>query len=157
LWSNRGSVELYVYILCLVQFGSLVYNPIDYIPGERDRNAGERLEDYLRAIPGDVYIPNHPYLAVQAGKRPYAHSMALRDVLKGDENSIKRHLLDEIDGAFTDHRFSAIVLDRRKWWLEEDVTENYCPKDTTLFSENAFWPVSGARTRPERVFMRCSR
>jgi hypothetical protein len=156
LWNHHKTMQFYIYVICLIQFGSLVYNPSDCIPTENDGVAGERLVEYLSTFPGDVYVPNHPYLAVQAGKRPYAHGMAVRDVLKGEDSPVKQNLVAEIREAFTERRFSAVLLDRARWWLEKDITDNYCRKDTTLFSEYAFWPVSGARTRPERVFLRCS-
>ncbi|MBU1319925.1 MAG: glycosyltransferase family 39 protein [candidate division Zixibacteria bacterium] len=155
LRNHRSTIISYIYVACIIQFASLVYNPFDRLPKDSDALAGEQFVSMLSGMPGDIYIPNHPYLAVQAGKPPYAHSMALRDILKGEDGSIKAQFTAELLGALEERRFSVVVLDNKPWWFDDEVGECYCLLDTTAIAGSDFWPVSGARTKPERIFGEC--
>src|SRR5262249_19816901 len=50
------------------------------LPAPEDRAAGDRLIARLAAVPGDVFIPSHPFYAVLAGKAPHVHRMGILDV-----------------------------------------------------------------------------
>ena len=45
------------------------FDPRRFIPTAADREAGQRLLDRLRATPGEVLVPFHPFYARLAGKR----------------------------------------------------------------------------------------
>lgn len=103
-------IRLGVNALALLQLGWLFYNPTDYIPTAADRRAGEQFVRALARFPGEVYTPEHGYLPALAGKRTYSHCLVLWDVLRADNNRIKRNLRKEIERAFCEQRFDAVVL-----------------------------------------------
>jgi hypothetical protein len=58
------------------QLAWLGYVPGAQIPSRADYDAGRELVERLRAAPGPVLVPDRPWLAVLAGKRPSYHSNA---------------------------------------------------------------------------------
>ena len=53
-----------------MQLAWLGYNPLSQIPTSADYAAGRTLVATLRATPGPVLVPEHPWLAVLAGMEP---------------------------------------------------------------------------------------
>lgn len=158
LWEGAGAhakpTSLLLGLAILVQFGSLLYNPTDYLPTAADRAAGEELVERLRRIEGDVLVVYHPYLAERAGKASQAQEMAMYDVWRGTPEPRAR-LEAEIHEALRARRFGAVVLDGEPWWgLPEDFEEHYHLAGVAIDDPRAFWPVSGHQTRPERIFLR---
>jgi hypothetical protein len=64
----------------ILQFVILAYDPSRAIPTSRDWNAGFQLIHELRAIPGDVFLPQFPGYLTMAGKRTVAHDVAVCDL-----------------------------------------------------------------------------
>lgn len=56
------------------------WQPQRFVPTQADAAAGERLLERVRALPGEVWMPSHPYYLVLAGKRPWVHRMGIKDV-----------------------------------------------------------------------------
>lgn len=106
---------VFLYLVCLLQFAALVYNPLAKIPTEKYLAAGDRLVGAIRAIPGEVFIPSHNYLAGLAGKRGYAHNVALAEVLGtfGDPARARyaAGLSQALAEAVRQETFAAIILD----------------------------------------------
>jgi hypothetical protein len=94
------------------------------MPTAADRAAAARFLGAVRALPGDGFIPFHPFYSVLAGKRPFVHRMGVMDV----RDSLGRP--EGLDQAIRDHRFPWIVLD----WK----------------SQPGEWPFLDARYRPAR-------
>lgn len=93
-------------LLLLVQLGISVYDPRPFLPGE-NRARAERFLRRLRDAPGEVLVPYHPFAAVQAGKAPSFHTMALAAMGYGGIAQPP-----EIAESIAAQRYSAIVLDR---------------------------------------------
>ncbi|MGE5234603.1 MAG: hypothetical protein ACM3OB_10880 [Acidobacteriota bacterium] len=89
-----------------LQLGLLVYDPRPFLPGE-NRAAAERFIAWIRSQPGEVLAPEHPFAAVQAGKPPTFHTMALGAVLEGG-----LAVPEDLRQALASQRYSTIVLDR---------------------------------------------
>ena len=51
-----------LWLAITMQFILLGYNPIQQIPTQADRQAGDALVAELQAVPGEVLIPYHNYL-----------------------------------------------------------------------------------------------
>jgi len=79
------------------------------VPSAQDRVAAARMLDELRALPGPLFIPFHPYYAVLVGKQPFVHRMGVRDV----EAALGRP--KGLDQALQAQRFAAIVLDWKSY------------------------------------------
>lgn len=142
-------LRTFLYAACGLQFISLLYNPLDYVPPKSSLEAGLQFIERLKAITGDVYIPRHGYLALLAGKRSFAQEMAVFDVERsGQDTETKRiplQLKQQIDAAIENRQFAAIITDYE--------TTAYAPyyerQNADIQGENAFPPVSGVETQPK--------
>ncbi|HEY6179264.1 MAG TPA: hypothetical protein VIX73_32645, partial [Kofleriaceae bacterium] len=103
------------------------WQPQRYIPTADDVAAGDRLILRLRAIPGDIWIPSHPWYAVLAGKVPHVHRMGIKDV-----TTRQSRLIDGLDEQIRDHSFAAIVLDTRDVALELPALAQFYRRDFVL-------------------------
>jgi len=153
--NKQKSLEVYIYIACIIQFVLLIYNPIKQIPTQKDVECGKKLINVVKEIPGEVIIPYHGYLTYMAGKKTHAHAMALFDIIfKGDDVVIKEKLRFEIIQAIKKKRFSAIIIDYENSWWFQHVVEKYYTKGKLIFEDtDSFWPVTGMKTRPEYIYI----
>ena len=145
-----------LYSLCIAQFLALLYNPLAQIPSSADLQAGLALVQRLRAVDGEVLMPNHNALPILAGKKPYAHLIALQEIRGnfGRQEPQGWSLLSaEISAALSAQKFSAILLDQpNSIWAQVDQT--YIGTPILYSSEEVFWPVTGGRTRPRTMYTR---
>ena len=143
-----------LYTLCTAQFLVLLYNPFVHIPTKADLQAGQAIIASLRAMDGEILFPNHNALVVLAGKKPYAHLIALEEIRGnfGRQESRGWNLLSsEISQAIQSHKFSAIILDQpNDIWIE--VPHYYSESSIIYSSPNVFWPVTGGHTRPSYIY-----
>jgi hypothetical protein len=95
----------------VVQLVALVYNPGRYIPPADAVVKTQRFIDQVRALPGDVYVLNHSYDSVLAGKEPHAEGEALGAVIDAKLGTTSSDLRAELDAALDSHRYTAIVID----------------------------------------------
>lgn len=139
-----------------VQLALLVYDPRAQLPTDADRRAGERVVAELAAFEGEVLVPGHGYLARAAGKRAFAHDMAIRDVLRGPRRPEIGAFVAELEQALAERRFAAVVLDDRVWEEELPALGRSYRLARHLFgpgSEGVFVPVTGALARPDLVYL----
>jgi 4-amino-4-deoxy-L-arabinose transferase-like glycosyltransferase len=148
---HRRLSESFIYLLCLAQFASLVYNPTPLLPGEKDLRAGTEFVGTMSRIEGDILLPYHGFLPRLAGKKSCAHAMALFDVMRGDTGEFGAQLREEIAQAIRERRFAAIILDSE--WCPEDLGEYYIDKGLVFEDKTVFWPVSGVKMRPEHIYV----
>ncbi len=148
---RRPVAALAIYVLCLLQFALLAYDPRKQIPSERDRSAGERLVETIRSFEGEVLVVGHGYLADLAGKRRSAQWMAIADILRAGEGPVKDDIQREIKGAIRELRFAAIIIDGD--WYEEDLEAYYELRGSAFDDDSVFWTRTGLRTRPERIYV----
>ncbi len=149
---GRG-LERFVVVLCLVQFALCAYKPWRQLPPAADLVAGRQFVESLRRVPGDVWIPSHPYLAEMAGKTSYAHELSLTDVLRPGDTPQHRKLMDALRAALREHRYDLVILDDTGWLKDE--TEPYYDHAAQMFGNTEgelFWPITGYRTRPNFVW-----
>jgi hypothetical protein len=109
-------MELLVLLAVAAQLVALVYNPGRYVPPVEATMKGERFVAALRALPGDVYVVNHSYDAVLAGKQPHAEGEALGAVLDAGPKDAQygpmvAGLRAELEAAMAQHRYTAVVVD----------------------------------------------
>jgi hypothetical protein len=95
----------------VVQLVALVYNPGRYIPPPDMAAKTQRFIDQVGAMPGDVYVLNHSYDSVLAGKQPHAEGEALGAVLDAKLGKTSSDLRAELDDSLNSHRYTAIVID----------------------------------------------
>jgi hypothetical protein len=132
----------------------VLYNPAHEIPTRADAETGRRIVGMISRVDGDVFVPEHGYLACLAGKRPYAHRGAIDDVLRGDDRGIGIRLLDEIKTALAEKRYKAIFLDSN-WrpYLGPKVFGEFYKEQAIEFPDDmVFRCLTGARIRPGLIY-----
>ncbi len=144
--------ETFLFIICIIQFAGLVYNPFGQLPSAADRRAGRTLVETVSRIGGDVLIPFHPYYATLAGKRSCMHHMALRDVLRGGNCLNREELVKDIEERLRSRSYDAVILDTDEWDFIDGVELNYVGPDTLITDEDALYPVTGTRLRPSWIW-----
>ncbi|MCB9473605.1 MAG: hypothetical protein H6678_07330 [Candidatus Delongbacteria bacterium] len=152
---SEGSENLrhsLVLLACLLQLALLVYDPTDHIPRQADLQATRKLQSWIAAQPGEVWVPAHAWLASTAGKPTAAHEMALLDVLRGPQGDARRSLERALKRDLENGRWSAVILDRP--WLEEFLQPGYRPGPPPYDTPDLGWPLTGMRTRPQEIWLR---
>jgi 4-amino-4-deoxy-L-arabinose transferase-like glycosyltransferase len=146
----RRRLELFVALVGLLQLATLLYDPRRAVPDSRDEAAGVEVVATLRAAPGDTFTPTDSYLAGLAGKRPYLHEMAVRDILRAPASDISKALHDEIRDALRRHRWAMLITDDD--FFAQDVVDNYKRGPESVNGPDAFFPVTGMHVRPGWTF-----
>jgi hypothetical protein len=121
------------------------YDPRPWIPTAQDRALGDAIIARLRAAPGDVLIPFHPFYAYLAGKQPFLHRMGVMDIYRAQLGP-PRGLVEAID----QRRFSLAIFDDKidgTWYFWPDFLSRY------RIAEQIRGPrcVAGAQTSPRYV------
>lgn len=80
-------------------------NVVLRVPQPSDHAAAARFLERVRALPGDGFIPFHPWYAVLAGKRPFVHRMGVKDVA----DALGRP--GGLDEALASQRFQWVIVD----------------------------------------------
>ncbi len=114
-----------ILLAILAQLGAGIYGPGQYLPSSLTLLARTALEHQVRAIPGDVYVLNHSYDDVAAGKQPFAEGEAIGAVVDA-KGPAREQTVRALRQAFLAHRWSAIALDDSpsnydKWFTAEDL------------------------------------
>jgi hypothetical protein len=78
------------------------------LPDRADRQKAEALIARLRATPGEVLIPFHPFYGYLAGKRTWLHRMGVLDVERAGLGAPRG-----LAQAIAEHRFSLVVMDNK--------------------------------------------
>jgi hypothetical protein len=111
-WLADGAAMLPAALLTLTCW-SARWNPRPYLPSAFDVAAGAKLIERIRALDGEVWVPSHPWYLQLAGKTPHVHRMGVKDV-----TTRRAQVIDGLDEALAQRRFSALVLDQRDLDLE---------------------------------------
>jgi len=128
------------------QLGLRFYDPRPYLPTERSRQAGERLIERLRRVEGPVFIPDHPFYAVRAGKEPHFHRMGLWDVRRAGYGFPRG-----LEEAIRTQRFRLVVMDSRTQWHQWPGLRQYYRIVDVAHSEDMPHVYSGAGAATEGV------
>jgi len=136
--------------LLVLQLLWLVYSPAALVPSARDRAAGDAVVRRLAAVPGELFLPHHGYLARLAGKAEVAHTLAMDNVFLDDRGPARQRLENEVRTTLAEGRFGAAVLESDERYASW-ILEGYVPREKLISDPAAFWPVSGGRLRPETL------
>jgi hypothetical protein len=144
-------MALAVLMVAVVQLLALVYNPGRYVPPADAVAKTQRFIEQLRALPGDVYVLNHSYDAVLAGKEPHAEGEALGAVLDAKLGKTSSDLRAQLDNSLNAHQYSAIVIDdtsttETAWHFEQQY-----PREVSTGLSNYRYLTS----QPQWFLLRC--
>jgi 4-amino-4-deoxy-L-arabinose transferase-like glycosyltransferase len=144
-----------IYLAVIIQLIVLYYDPAKQLPTDSDQAAGEQLISEIRAVEGDVYLPFHGYYAEMAGKRSFAHAMAMIDVFRADNELGKQSLSKSLEQSLAEGRIRTLILDAPTpyvhGWGETEIQNYFNGGKSVLESPDHFFPVTGMRTRPETI------
>lgn len=134
-----------LYLAVLAQLLLLRYPVSENLPAAADREAGRAFVEHLRGIAGEVLIATSPYLAERAGKGWQAHSMALRDLARGQRRDLGDRLEEEIRQRVAGRYYARIYGHLRHY--REALPGAYARTDFALLKKR-FCPVTGGRMQP---------
>jgi hypothetical protein len=128
------------------------WQPSKYVPTQDDAAAGNALVAHIRSIPGEVWVPSHPWYAHLAGKEMFVHRMGVKDVTARKP----RPVLGLAD-ALKQHRFAAIFLDNRDIQSPGEttgsmLTQSYQMEDSLPKKERPR-TYTGADVHPDSVWI----
>lgn len=120
----------------------------DMVPTAADVQAGERVVAAVAAIDGDVLAPWNPWIAVQAGKAPGFHLIALWDV--ADHEGPLKDAAASIDTALAERRWSAVLTSNDK--LGHGLNQAYTRGPGIRPAGKLLTPRTGWPVRPARIW-----
>ena len=146
----------------VVQILGLIYHPGRYVPSAATRDARQRFEQQLSALPGDVYVIEHTYDAILAGKKPHATIGAFGLILQGPPSPLRSAYIADFQRAIDRHVYSGFVLDDTAdtydpgpgQWMPADFLEQYPVRLLALS-----WSITaGQANQPEErwIYLPCS-
>jgi len=151
LLARDGGRKPWLSLAALAQFGLLAYNPIAQLPTRADRENGDAIVDYLRAIDGTVFLPQQALLAWQAGKGTYhSHETTFFDLASSTPDGSVHRLMEE---ALAEQRWDVIVLAQTRWF-PHILPRWYRQIDPPFPVNEHFIPVTGAPSRPRYVYVK---
>src|SRR5262249_1756023 len=133
-----------------------LWSPAPFIPTAGDRAAGAKLVERIAAVPGDVFVPSHPWYAHLAGKPTHTHRMGILDVTYegGGKKPLppRARTVDGLTDALKKGKFDAVVLDdKEQLWELPGLTDGY-RADESLAGANPR-VVTGAPTSPRTLWI----
>lgn len=142
-------LRAFICIAAAAQLAVLFYDPTRVVPRRRDAQLGWALIEQLRAVRGDVFIPNHSWYARMAGKPQHAHRMAMDDVFRGDPYGAGPSLANEMRVALSRKKWAAVVIDDD--FFLGDAVRTYTVKPVPYAIKDGFYPVTGIHIRPRDI------
>ena len=142
----------------LIQFGLVTFPlngglPQDFLPTAEMRAAGEALVARVEAEPGEVWLLMHPSVAVQAGKRPYAHFQSLWHARQRGNDPLPPDLVTLIE----QQQFAQIISDESDFFETEpaflELLLTHYEAVEILPPEQAPPTISGPVIRPLTVYV----
>jgi hypothetical protein len=139
-----------------VQFVVMTAWRLHVVPTDADRAAGDRFVATVRALPGSVLIPTHPYYLRLAGMPTHASSIAIGDVLHSRGGPGRAAMsaalpwnLSGVGAVILDTPGDAALFGKA---LNRDFTLMTDP----LVPDGVFVPVTDTPTRPALLYVRTS-
>ncbi len=118
-WRERAKVA--VLLLASTQLFAHVYNPGRYVPSREALAYRTAFLEQLRRAPGDVWVVNHSWDSVLAGKPVHPEMDSLDAVAARPRSERNRALLDALEHAYQSGQFSAVALDHPRETYEPRV------------------------------------
>ena len=130
--ASRETARVFLLGAVAIPLVGWVYNPHDFMPHRDFIASQDELIAWLRTIPGDVFLPAHPYEGVMAGKQWHPDNAALHDALRPNVPGVAETVVSEIAAEVDQEKFDAIVLDGlpedilpSQPWLPADLIRRY--------------------------------
>lgn len=151
---RRFPYRAFLHAVLLLQFIHLAYNPLRQMPTLADKATGLAFVESLARLPGDVFLPHHPYLLALAGKKDHAHGMAVIEVLWSRHRAGTHGLEADLLAALQQKRYSTLVLDGPfpDPAVQRAIDGSYRRVGPALPKSASFWTLTGMLTRPTWIY-----
>ena len=151
--SGQLCLRMFMGVVCLVQFVALAYDPRKQVPTRRDVELHQRLMQVMRQFDGEVYLADHGFFPILAGKSTHAHSRAIFDSDLSADSGMEGRLSKELRTAFEQRRFGLIILDDPlSPSLQHEVDRSYRRAGPSLEFEGPY-TVTGHETHPRLIYV----
>jgi 4-amino-4-deoxy-L-arabinose transferase-like glycosyltransferase len=144
-----------IWVLLVFQSVLLLYNPLHAIPEKDDVKAGRKFIRELSQIEGEVYLPQHSFYGVMAGKKLYPsrlpaifvkNSFPDIELLKPLKDKISRR---EFKAIYTDQFLNTRLSQEALYPIYHLIASHYRLEKILKYSpRDAFIPFSETRPRP---------
>lgn len=94
-----------------IQIVGFFYHPSRFYPARATRDQRQAFENQLHALPGDIYVINHSYDAILAGKQPHAVIDAFGIIQDSPPSPLRTAFLNDFQHAVDAHVYNGFVLD----------------------------------------------
>ncbi len=150
----KTRAKVLIHLACLSQLVILFYNPYAQIPTSEDLKAGNQLVQLIAGVKGEVFLVDHGYISTLAGKKTYAQHSAIWDILRGDQQTPGRALLEEnLTNAIRNQTFAMIILDSDWNYCCKEIDKYYSKTGVVFQDETVFYPVTGGEKRPTYIYV----
>ena len=143
-----------VAVALAVQVVVLTLSQVTVVPSSADRDAGDRFIATLRALPGRVLVPTHPYYLRLAGRPTNASAIAIDDLshAAGGREALAGVLPWSLDGV------SAVVLDNATdvRLFGDGLAKDFTLVSSTVVPDGVFVPETDLPTHPALLYVRTS-
>jgi hypothetical protein len=145
----------------VVQIFGHIYHPGRYVPSAVTREARQKFEQQLSALPGDIYVLSHSYDAILAGKKPHAVDDAFGIIQQSPPSPMRTAYLADFQRAIDQRVFSGFVLNDTAdtfkpgdSWMPADFLQQY---PVRLLALNWSYTAGQANQPEERwIYLPCS-
>ncbi len=153
--------ESYILLVLLAQFVMWYYNPKAFVPSHADRDAAGRFIAELAAAKGEVFVADHSWLAVLAGKHSNAQSQSMLDVLRSGDTATAAAMVEQVRTAIAAKRYGLVAVDEGSvydrvspgnQWLTRLLDTVYGPPRILRYRSDEFYPVVGMKSRPVYIY-----
>jgi hypothetical protein len=144
------------------QILGFIYHPGRYVPSTDTREARQQFEQQLSKLPGDIYVIEHTYDAILAGKTPHATIGAFGLILEGPPSPLRSEHIADFQRAVDHHVYGGFVLDDTADtynpgpdnWMPADFLEQY----PVRLLATGWASTAGQSNQPEErwIYLPCS-
>ena len=146
---NNRSLSIFICIIIIFQFATLIYSPGKQIPSDEDKKAGWELVYLLKQQKGDVYVIGNTYFARLAGKKTFAHGLLIWDLMQSSTR-YNRDIEQRFNSYLNDKKFDLIIdYAGMNYPYLDSVYEN---SGKAFKKDNLGWTITGYTTRPNSLY-----
>jgi hypothetical protein len=158
---NAQLCRVLLFATATVQILGFLYHPGRFVPTATTIQARQKFEQQLAVLPGDVYVINHSYDALQAGKTPHAVIDAFGIILDSPPSPMRTAFIANFQRAVDDHVYSGFIFDdtvdsynNASGWLPSDFAQQYPVRLLATGWSN----TAGQSNQPEErwIYLPCS-
>ena len=133
--------------MCFMQISAGIANPGRFRTNPQQAALIESEIRAIRAQPGEVYVMEHPYYGVLAGKQPYSDWAVLDETMPANA-AVSEQLRTEMDALLKQGFFSAILVDSPGSFDSLNTMMHLDPTWEAHYSSPSHFPGANFRNTP---------